>query len=115
MDFDGQTAKSSAGIVGLEAGTSTKFGAHVVRFDFRAAWHGEISSGDRNVSGKLANNVTRSTVISVEDGDGRGVEVGGAASLIFAKNWSATLGYTGDIRSGDQLASRATLSLQTGF
>jgi hypothetical protein len=86
-----------------------------LRFDFRAAWHGEMGSKTRNVSGKLANNFTRTTTIGVKDGDGSGVELGGAASCYFAKNWSASLGYAGDIRSGEQLASRVSLSLQTGF
>ena len=47
--------------------------------------------------------------------DGSGFELGGAATVYFAKNWSASLGYTGDIRSGEKLASRVSLSLQTGF
>ncbi len=115
MDFDGQQAKSSAGTLGLDFGTNTKVAAHLVRFDFRAAWHGELTNKSRSVSGKLANNFTRTTTISVEDGDGSGIELGGAATLFFAKNWSASLGYAGDIRSGDKPASRVSLSLQTGF
>jgi hypothetical protein len=115
MDFDGQQAKSSAGTLGLDFGTNTKVAAHLVRFDFRAAWHGELTNKSRSVSGKLANNFTRTTTISIEDGDGSGIELGGAATLFFAKNWSASVGYAGDIRSGDKLASRVSLSLQTGF
>ncbi|MCX6952687.1 MAG: autotransporter domain-containing protein [Verrucomicrobia bacterium] len=115
MAFDGQSAKSSAGSVGVDLGTDTKLSGRVLHFDFRAAWHGEIGGNDRGVSGKLADNFTRTTTISVEDGDGRGVELGGAATLFFAKNWSASLGYAGDIRSGDKLASRASFSVQTGF
>ena len=38
-----------------------------------------------------------------------------STTLTLAKNWSATLGYTADIRSHDKLASRVMLSLQTGF
>ena len=62
-----------------------------------------MSNKSRDVSGRLAGNFTRLTTIGVEDGDGRGVELGGAATLFFAKNWSASLGYAGDIRSGDIL------------
>jgi hypothetical protein len=32
-----------------------------------------------------------------------------------ARNWSASAGYAGDLRSGDKVASRFSLSLQTGF
>jgi uncharacterized protein YhjY with autotransporter beta-barrel domain len=115
MDFDGQEAKSTAGTIGVDFGTETKVAARTLRFDFRAAWHGELTTKTREVSGKLANNFTRTTTIGVEDGDGSGLELGGAATLFFAKNWSASVGYAGDIRSGDKLASRVSLSLQTGF
>jgi len=115
MEFDGQTAKSSTGSVGVDLGTDAKLGERAWHFDFRAAWHGEMTSKHRSVSGKLTNNFTRTTTISVEDGDGSGFELGGAATVYFAKNWSASLGYTGDIRSGEKLASRVFLSLQTGF
>ncbi len=115
LDFDGQEARSSAGSVGLDVGTDTKLAAHALHFDFRAAWHGEMTDKNRSVSGKLTNNFTRTTTINVVDGDGSGWELGGAATLFFAKNWSASLGYAGDIRSGEKLASRVALSLQTGF
>lgn len=115
MAFDGQSAKSSTGSMGVDFGTDSKLAGRTLRIDLRAAWHGEIVNRDRTVSGKLADNFTRTATISVEDGDGSGVELGGAATLFFAKNWSASLGYTGDIRSGDKLASRVSISLQTGF
>lgn len=115
MRFDGQSAKSTAGGVGVDFGHDTKFAGRGLRLDFRGAWHGEIVNRNRNVSGKLADNFTLPATIGVEDGDGRGFELGGAATLFFAKAWSASLGYAGDIRSGERLASRASLSLQTGF
>lgn len=115
MDFEGQQARSSAGSIGVDWGADTKVAARAVRFDLRAAWHGELTNKQREVAGKLTDNVTRLTTINTEDGDGRGFELGGAATLFFAKNWSASLGYTGDIRSGDKLASRGSFSLQTGF
>lgn len=115
MDFDGQDAKSTAGLVGVDVGTNTKLGGRVLRWDFRGAWHGELTNKTRGISGKLANNFTRTATILVEDGDGSGVELGGAATLFFTKNWSASVGYAGDIRSGDKLASRVSVSLQTGF
>ena len=40
---------------------------------------------------------------------------GNAATVTLFKNWSGSLGYAGDIRSGDKLASRFSLSVQTGF
>ncbi len=115
LAFDGQEARSSAGSVGVDFGTDTKLAAHALHFDFRAAWHGEMTNKNRSVSGKLTNNFTRTTTISVADGEGSGFELGGAATLYFAKNWSAALGYAGDIRSGEKLASRVSLSVQTGF
>ena len=115
LDLDAQEAKSSSGAIGVDASTATKLGGRDLRFDFRAAWHGELTNKNRNVSGKLANNFTHTTSVALEDGDGKGLELGGAATLMFAKNWSTALGYYGDIRSGEKLASRATLSLQTGF
>jgi outer membrane lipase/esterase len=115
MAFDGQTAKSAAGAIGVDFNTATKLSGHDLRFDLRAAWHGELGSHTRTVSGKLANNFTHTTAIGVKDGDGDGVELGGAVTLFFAKNWSTSLGYAGDIRSGEKLGSRATLSVQTGF
>jgi outer membrane lipase/esterase len=115
MDFDAQQVRSSAGSVGVDVGQSFKTTAGTVRLDLRGAWHGELGSSNRTVSGKLANNFTRTTAIQVADGDGSGVELGGAATLIFSKNWSASLGYYGDIRSGEKLASRAVFSIQTGF
>jgi hypothetical protein len=51
----------------------------------------------------------------MEDGDGSGFEIGGAATVTLFKQWSGSLGYAGDIRSGDKLASRFSLSVQTGF
>ncbi len=115
MDFAAQDATSSAGSVGADFSKDMKIAECAVRFDFRAAWHGEMGRADRAVTGRLAGNFTRPTSISVEDGDGSGFELGGAATMTVFKNWSASLGYAGDIRSGDKLASRFSLSLQTGF
>jgi hypothetical protein len=115
MSFDEQSAKSTAGSLGLDWSTQAKVAAQSLRFDLRAAWHGELSRKTRTVSGKLYNNVTRTTVIGIEDGDGSGVELGGAATWFFAKTWSASIGYSADLRPDDRVASRASFSIQTGF
>lgn len=115
MDFAAQKAKSSVGSVGADFSKDMKIADCAVRFDFRAAWHGEMGSEDRAVTGRLAGNVTRPTSVRVKNGDGSAFELGGAATIAVIKNWSASLGYAGDIRSGDKLASRFSLSLQTGF
>jgi outer membrane lipase/esterase len=115
MDFAGQSAKSSSGAVGVDGAIHWKLAGQSVRLDWRGAWHGEIGSRDRTVAGRLANNFTRLTAVSIEDGDGSGFEAGGAATLFFAKNWSASLGYAADIRSGDKVANRFSLSVQSGF
>lgn len=115
MDFAAQEAKSTAGAVGVDAAYHWKIGGRSVRLDLRGAWHDEIGSKTRNVAGRLANNFTRPTSVALEDGDGSGLELGGAATLFFAKNWSASLGYAADIRTSEKVANRATLSVQTGF
>jgi outer membrane lipase/esterase len=115
MDFAAQEAKSSAGGVGIDFGTDTKVADRALRFDFGAAWHGELSTRTRNVAGKLANNFTRTTTVAIKDGDGRGIALGAAATLSVAKNCSVTLGYAADVRSDDKLANRVSLSVQTGF
>lgn len=115
MAFAAQKAKSSAGSAGLDFGTDTKLAAHALHFDFNAAWHGEFTNNTRSAAGQLANNFTRPTTVVVTDGDGRGVRLGGAATLFFAKNPGVTLGYAADIRQHDKVASRVGLSVQTGF
>ncbi len=115
MAFAAQTAKSSAGGVGLDFGADTKLASRALHFDFTAAWHGEFSDQTRNVAGQLANNFTAPTTIGITDGDGRGFQIGGAATLALGKQWSATLGYSGDIRQHDKFASRVSLAVQSGF
>jgi len=115
MAFDAQEAKSSAGSVGVDLGTDTKLADHGLHFDFGAAYHGEISSHTRNVSGQLANNFTHTTIIGAKDGDGSGITLGAAGTLTLAKNWTATLGYAADVRNSDKLANRVMLSVQSGF
>jgi outer membrane lipase/esterase len=115
MEFDDQDAKSSSGAVGVDVALNWKLAARAVRLDLRGAWHGEIGSRTRNVAGRLADNFTRPTIIDVEDGDGSGLELGGAATMFFTKNWSGSIGYAADVRSGERVAHRGTLSLQTGF
>ncbi len=115
MAFAAQEAKSTAGSIGLDLGTDTTLAARALHFDFSAAWHGEFTDKTRNVAGQLANNFTRPTTVSITDGDGKGVSLGAAATLFLSKKWSLTVGYTGDIRQSDKLASRVGLSLQTGF
>lgn len=115
MDYEEQEAKSSAGAVGVDVSFNSKLGSRSVRLDLRAAWHGEIGAKSRVVAGRLADNFTRATTVALRDGDGRGVELGGAATMFFAKNWSAALGYAADIRGGGKIANRGTLSVQTGF
>jgi outer membrane lipase/esterase len=115
MDFGGQEAKSTRGAAGLDVATHWKLGGRALRLDFRGVWHDEIGSKTRSLAGKLADNFTRATTVSVEDGDGGGVEVGGTATWFFARAWSASLGYAADIRANERVGNRATLSLQTGF
>jgi len=115
MDFAAQDAKSSAGAVGVDAALNGKLGGRAARFDLRAAWHGEIGNRTRSVAGRLADNFTRPTALAVEDGDGDGLQLGGAATLFFAKNVSGSLGYAADVRSGEKVTSRFSLSVQTGF
>ncbi len=115
MDFAAQEAKTTSGALGVDAAFNSKLGGRSVRLDLRGAWHGEIGSRTRTVAGQLARNFTRPTAIATEDGDGSGLELGAAATLFLARNWSASLGYAADIRSGEKLANRATLSVQTGF
>ncbi|MBI4622798.1 MAG: autotransporter domain-containing protein [Verrucomicrobia bacterium] len=115
MAFAAQEAKSSAGGVGLDLGTDTMLVEHALHFDFSAAWHGEYRDRTRGVAGQLANNFTRPTTVNVTDGDGSGFQLGAAATLLLNKKWSATLGYSGDIRPDDKLASRIVLSVQSGF
>ena len=43
------------------------------------------------------------------------VALGGGITLFFTKNWSASLGYAADLRSGGKVANRATLSVPPGF
>lgn len=115
FDFDGQEAKSSAASAGVDFSTTCTCLGRPARFDLRAAWHGETGSADRTVSGRLADNFTRPTAMTVRDGDGRGFELGGALDLALTKTWSGTLGYTADIRNRDKVAHRGSLSVQTGF
>jgi uncharacterized protein with beta-barrel porin domain len=115
MDFDAQEARSNSGAVGVDAALNGKLGACTTRLDVHGAWHGEIGSRTRNVAGRLANNFTRTTTLALDDGDGEGFELGGAFTCFFAKTWSASLGYAADIRSGEKVANRGMLSVQTGF
>jgi outer membrane lipase/esterase len=115
MEFAAQEAKSTSGALGVDGAYTVKLGGYALRLDLRAVWRDEIGSRTRNVAGRLANNFTRDTVVALEDGDGSGLELGGATTLFFAKNWSASLGYAADIRTHEKVANRATLSVQTGF
>jgi outer membrane lipase/esterase len=115
MTFAAQEATSTAGSVGVDLGTDTKLAERALHFDFSASWHGEFTDKTRNVAGQLANNFTPPTTVSITDGDGKGVSLGAAATLFLSKKWSLTVGYTGDIRQRDKLASRVGLSVQTGF
>lgn len=115
MAFAEQEARSTAGSVGVDFTGDTKLAQRALHFDFSAAWHGEFSDKGRDVSGQLVNNFTRPTTISVTEGDGKGFALGIAGTLFLNKKWSVTLGYNGDIRQSDKLASRVGLSLQTGF
>lgn len=115
LAFEAQEAKSNTGGLGLDLTTQGKFGGRDLRFDLRAAWLGELGNNKRTLGGRLADNFTRPTLIEIEDGDGDGILVGGAVTLGLGQNWSTSLGYTGEIRSGQKLGSRALLSVQTGF
>jgi outer membrane lipase/esterase len=113
MDFAEQSARSSAWTVGYDLSRAFKLGTRDGGFDLHAAYRGEISRDDRNVSGRLANNVTPLTGVAIRDGNGNGIEFGAGLTLMFAKNWSASLAYTG--AGGNGTVHRGTLSLQTGF
>lgn len=115
MVFDEQEARSSTGQLGLDASWGRRFNGKILRLDGRAVWHGELGNKERALVGKLADNFTRPTTLLLEDGDGDGVELGGAATLFFSAQWSASLGYGIDIRSAEKPSHRGTLALQTGF
>jgi outer membrane lipase/esterase len=115
MHFDPQDAESTSAAAGVDAAMSWRFGARLARLDLRGVWHGEIGSPTRAVAGRLADNVTRTTSLVIEDGDGSGVELGGALTVFFRKNWSASAGYAADIRTDEKVGHRGTFSVQTGF
>ncbi len=115
FEFAEQEAASTHGSLGVDYVGNWSLAGRAARWDLRAAWHGEIGSSERNVTGRLADNFTRPTTISVRDGDGRGVELGGALTVFLTKAWSGSLGYTADIRNHDKVAHRVALSFQTGF
>lgn len=115
MVFDEQEARSSTGQLGLDASWSRRFNGKILRLDGRAVWHGELGNKERALVGKLADNFTRPTTLLLEDGDGDGVELGGAATLFLNAQWSTSLGYGIDIRSAEKPAHRGTLAVQTGF
>ncbi len=115
MEYAAQEAKSTSGAIGVDAAFRWRLLGQSVRLDLRGAWHDEIGTRTRTVAGRLADNFTRPTALALEDGDGGGLELGGAVTLYFAKNWSGSLGYAADLRSGDRVAHRATLAVQTGF
>ncbi|PAW66445.1 MAG: hypothetical protein B9S34_08140 [Opitutia bacterium Tous-C1TDCM] len=115
MNIGDQQAQSTQGAVGVDFSRDFKLAARAWRLDLRGAWHGEIGAGDRSVTGRLVDNFTRPTAALIEDGDGSGVELGGAVTVFFAKNWSASLGYTADLRRDDKVTNRGLFSIQTGF
>lgn len=115
MVFDEQDARSSTGQLGVDSSWSRRFNGKILRLDGRAVWHGELGNKERALVGKLADNFTHPTTLLLDDGDGDGVEIGGAATLFFNAQWSASLGYGVDIRSAEKPAQRGTLALQTGF
>jgi outer membrane lipase/esterase len=115
LAYDRQKARSSSATLGIDSSINARLGSNPARWDLRAAWHGEVGSRKRAVSGRLANNFTLPTLVNAEDGDGSGLELGGAVTVSVSKRWSTTLGYTADIRSSDDLMSRVSFSVQTGF
>jgi outer membrane lipase/esterase len=115
MAFDAQTAKSTSGAVGVDASYAWKFDGRAVRLDLRGVWRDEMSGNTRAVSGRLADNFTRTSVLQMVDGDGGGLELGGSLGVGLGKNWSAAIGYAADVRQDDKLANRFTFSVQTGF
>jgi outer membrane lipase/esterase len=115
MAVDAQEARSNSGAVGVDAAYSWKFDGRNVRLDLRGVWRDEIGSDLRGVSGRLVDNFTRTTTLMLEDGNGGGLELGGALSVGFGKTWSAAIGYAADVRQSDKLANRFTFSVQTGF
>lgn len=112
MSVEQQEAKSLAGSVGVAVGTETRMMGRRLGFDLSAAWHGELGSRDRTVSGRLADNFTRITSISLADGDGRGVALSLGATLALTKILDLTLNYTADVRDRDAVESRGVLALQ---
>ncbi|MEN9634086.1 MAG: hypothetical protein RL077_2490 [Verrucomicrobiota bacterium] len=115
MNFEDQKAASTTGAIGLDAAFNGKFAEHEMRLDLRGAWRGELRSSTRSVSGRLADNFTRTTTVQLEDGDGSGLELGGALSFAVSKRLTASLAYTAEVRPNDKLANRFTVSLQSGF
>ncbi len=115
FEFAGQEAKSTSAAIGVDFATSCTLLGRNARFDLRGAWHGEVGSAERTLTGKLADNFTRATSVAIKDGDGRGLELGGAVTVFLTKTWSGSLGYAVDIRNRDKVAHRGTLSVQTGF
>ena len=115
MAFDTQMARSRSGAVGLDVNQTWKVEGRSIRLDLRGTWRDELGSELRSVSGRLADNFTRTTALLLEDGNGGGLEVGGSLAVGLGKDWSAAVGYVADVRQSDKLANRLTFSVQTGF
>jgi outer membrane lipase/esterase len=113
--FDEQTAKQVDGLVGATADWQIRGGNLPLALGGFVMFQKDLADDVREFSGRLADTLTPTSRIAVQDGLEESIKFGVRLGGAFSKRWGWSAGYMAEIRDDGDTASQYSLSLHTGF
>lgn len=113
--YDRQTFTSNIGTFGLFGNYQGKLGRMDMSLRLSGVYLYNFSNDNRNVSGRLANNISNNTVLSTYQGNGDVVNLGIGATAMITRRIGLNLDYVGGIPKDGAYSNRFGANLSFKF
>ena len=113
--FGEQNVKAMGAQIGANYDYPLNFGEVHVMLNLSAVYSLDLLAGTRTLAGRLADNMSQTTKVQVDEGNGSNLKLDAHITGGMGKRWSWTLGFGGETRNDGKDAIQYSAALQTGF
>jgi outer membrane lipase/esterase len=115
FSFGKQSVSDTTGLIGLAADWAVSNGAHPVVLSLSGVYASAMGSDDRTLTGRLVDNISQTTAIRVQDGNGDNLKLGVRLTGTVSKRWGWSVGFSNESRDDGDDAKQYSVALHTGF